>query len=66
MTLKQTIPSLPQGFKYIANFISQDEKQRILNIVMNNQWCGRLRREQQYYGIKYFHTKYLDNVLQNK
>ena len=51
---------LPQGFRYIPNFVSDCEKQQLLKIVMSNPWCSRLRRQQQYYGIKYFQTKYLD------
>jgi hypothetical protein len=35
---------LPQGFRYIPNFVSDCEKQQLLKIVMSNPWCSRLRR----------------------
>lgn len=36
----------------------------MLRIVRSNQWCHHLRRQQQYYGIRYYQTTYNDHVLQ--
>ena len=38
----------------------------MLNIVNSKKWCKQLKREQQYYGIKYFQTSHNDKVLQPK
>lgn len=66
MLKSASVFQFPKGFRYLSNFITDSEKQELLNIVMNNPWCSRLRRQQQYYGIKYFQTKYLDSLLQSK
>lgn len=55
----------PSGFRYIPNFISGEEEQKLVEIANKNQWCDHLQRHQQYYGIKYFQTKYADSKLQN-
>ena len=55
-----------KGLKYIRDFITGSEKERILAVINSNRWCDRLRRRQQYYGIKYFQTKIDDQVLQPK
>jgi alkylated DNA repair dioxygenase AlkB len=52
------------GLLYLKNFISGQERERILEIVRGNPWCQHLKRKQQYYGIKYFQTKVADYVLQ--
>lgn len=55
-----------KGLSYYPNFISLEEKSHINSIIHSRSWCDRLRRRQQYYGIKYFQTKFNDQVLQNK
>jgi len=49
-----------KGLSYYPNFITPEEKLRINSIIHSRQWCDRLRRKQQYYGIKYFQTKHND------
>lgn len=58
--------TFPPGFRYIPGFITEEEEQKLLQIVNKNEWCDHLHRHQQYYGIKYFQTKYADSTLQNK
>lgn len=58
--------AVPQGFRYIPNFISEQEKHKIMGVIMSRSWCDRLKREQQYYGIKYYQTKHMDSVLQSR
>lgn len=52
------------GLLYFRNFISLQEKEKVLQTINSNPWCEHLRRKQQYYGIKYFQTKMPDHVLQ--
>ena len=56
--------TLIKGLKYIPNFFTSSQKQTVLSIINSNPWCDRLRRRQQYYGIKYFQTKISDHILQ--
>ena len=52
------------GLKYLPDFLTLPQKERALQVVSSNQWCDRLVRAQQYYGIKYYQTKVEDAVLQ--
>lgn len=56
--------SLIKGLKYIENFLNKTEKDKLLTVINSHPWCHRLRRSQQYYGIKYFQTKLVDHILQ--
>ena len=52
------------GLRYLPNFVTQQEKQQLLRIMEQHPWSVELKREQQYYGIKYFQTKIAMSQLQ--
>ena len=62
MILRQV--SIIQGLKYYPGFLNSQLKEKVLSVINSHPWCHRLKREQQYYGIKYFQTKLIDPVLQ--
>lgn len=42
-----------KGLKYLSNYISQEEQNKLLEIINKQIWLGDLKRRTQHYGYKY-------------
>ncbi|KAJ3223722.1 hypothetical protein HK099_000742 [Clydaea vesicula] len=48
--------SIP-GLKYIKNFITPQESERLIKLIDSNDFVQEIKRRQQFYGKTYYHTK---------
>ena len=46
-------PDLPQGLKYLPDFISAEEADNLVRKIDTQPWCNDLKRRVQHYGFRY-------------
>eukprot|EP00934_Nitzschia_sp_Nitz4_P004889 Nitzschia sp. Nitz4//scaffold96_size78090//58750//60890//NITZ4_005502-RA/size78090-processed-gene-0.32-mRNA-1//1//CDS//3329560597//4879//frame0 len=52
------------GLEYYPNFFSEDEQEKLLDVVYKNPWEQIIARRQQFYGQVYYHTSQKLKLLQ--
>ncbi|KAG2382869.1 hypothetical protein C9374_004836 [Naegleria lovaniensis] len=54
------------GAIYIKNYISEDEEEKILQLIDSKKWCHEICRRTQMYGYTYYHTRHNIPTMQPK
>eukprot|EP00835_Amoeboradix_gromovi_P004085 NODE_299_length_11430_cov_0.261054.p6 type:complete len:237 gc:universal NODE_299_length_11430_cov_0.261054:1377-2087(+) len=61
----ETVRKLPiPGLFYIPNFITKEEEKNVVSILDANEWQKVIRRRQQFWGVKYYHTTHNISTIQ--